>query len=80
MLFLIIACIIAACKTGANGRPEIDYEKARTSIAAAADAAVVAYINGADKKQIRQAALAAGNTALNTEPATDPIPDPKVSE
>jgi len=81
-LFLIIASLgaaISACKTGANGKPEVDYEKASTAIFATADAYHAAQARGVPPSAAKSAAISAGLTTLKTEPAPIELPVTEVT-
>jgi hypothetical protein len=70
-LFLTIAALgaaVSACKSGADGKPQVDYEKAQTAILATANAYATAKTSG-NPSTAKQAAVAAGLASLNTEPA-----------
>lgn len=79
LLVLIVACIIVACKTGADGKPEVDYEKASTAIFATADAYLASQARGLPPSAAKNAAISAGLTALKTEPAPIELPVTEVT-
>lgn len=74
LLVLIVASIIVACKTGADGKTTVDQEKLTTAFLAAGEAALTAKTSGASSGIAKQAAIQAGLAAIKTEPAPIELP------
>lgn len=76
-MFLTIAALgaaVSSCKTGADGKPTVDHEKAQAAIFATANAYLASQGAGQSTAVAKQAAIAAGLATLKTEPAPVELP------